>query len=339
MNCAVETTSFGNDMQRLLRLFGLCFAVIGLDILAPTFLHAAGTDDLVVYATGFEVAEGYSHADEGLPLWEEDGWLAEGSGGCGLVEDFFPGYGQQAYLGYSPPAYKDEFLTVWRPFDVVPPLPGRPVVMFEVLMQVVDSTNHEYDDFRWSAYNTDGQRLFTLDFDNSRAEIFYALDDNAGFTFSGFGFSNDALYQLQIMMNFERNNWMALLNGQVVVDSQPITTTGARLDLSDMDAVWAIRRKGAAGDNYLLFDEYRVTSLSLPTIPPVLEIVGIDSQGQFELLLHGERGLKYAIDVTEDFGTWDSLATNTVADGTWRFLDTTSPSYPMSFYRARQVSD
>lgn len=294
-------------------------------------------EDLLIYYTGFEVSEGYSRADLGEPLWGQNGWMAEGSGGCGLVEEFFLGYGQQAYVGYSPPAFKDEYLTLWRPFDTVAPLPGMPVVKFEVLMQVVDSENHEYDDFGWSAYNTEGKRLFTVDFDNSRLEIFYALDDDSGFRFSGFSFSNDAIYLLEILMNFERNNWMAIVNGQVVVDSQPITTRGVRLDLSDVDAVWAIRRKGHAGDNYMLFDEYRVTALSSRTIPPVLEILGFDDKGQFQLLLHGERGLSYAIDVTEDLVTWYGLATNKVADGTWWFVDETSPTYRRSFYRARQI--
>lgn len=326
-------------MQQWRGVAAVCMTVVWMWGSAQAIDFDPHRKGLLIYTSGFEVSEGYSSADAGEPLWEQEGWVAEGSGGCGLVDEFFPGYGQQAYLGYSPPAYKDEFLTLWRPFDVVCPPPGRPVVMFEVLMQVVDSTNHEYDDFRWSAYNTTGQRLFTLDFDNSRAEISYALDDDAGFQYSGFVFSNDAIYHLQILMNFQRNNWIAIMNGQVVVDSQPITTSGARLDLSDMDAVWAIRRKGHAGDNYMLFDEYRVTALAVPAIPPVLEVVGMDSEGQFELLLHGERGLSYAIDVTEDFVTWHSLATNTVADGTWWFLDTTAPSYPVSFYRARQVSN
>lgn len=295
-----------------------------------------GPSETLIYQTGFEVSEGYSPADRGDPLWGQRGWVAEGSGGCGLVEEFFPGYGQQAYLGFSPPAYKDEFLTVWRPFDLQAPPAGWPVLKFEVLMQIVDSENHEYDDFRWSAYNTDGQRLFTVDFDNARAEISYALDDNAGFKFSGFGFNNDALYYLEIFMNFARNNWIAIVSGQVVVDSQPITTTGARLDLSDIDAVWAIRTKGRPGDNYMLFDEYRVTAQPFVTIPPVLEVVGLDSEGQFELIVHGERGLPYAIDVTEDFIDWSTLETHTPADGFWNFLDATAPSYSFSVYRVRQ---
>jgi hypothetical protein len=291
----------------------------------------------VIYATGFEVEEGYSYADELLPLRGQMSWVGEGSGGNGLLSEFFEGWGQQAFIGFAPPAPKDELLNVWRPVIYRPPGPSQPVVKFSVLMQIVDSTNGEYDDFRWSAYNTAGARLFTLDFDNSTAQVNYALDDGAGYRFSGFTFRNDAIYVLEVFMNFWNNAWLAAMNGQVVVDSQPITTVNARLDLSDVDAVWAIRRKGWPGDNYLLFDDYWLTAEATTSIPPVLEVIGLRADGQFELLLHGESGLKYAIDVSTDLFTWSSLATNAPPYGVWQYLDDTAPDYPLSFYRARQV--
>jgi hypothetical protein len=291
----------------------------------------------VIYATGFEVEEGYSAADELLPLRGQMGWIGEGSGGNGLVTNFFEGFGQQAFVGFAPPAPKDDLLNIWRPVIYQPPGPGQPVVKFSVLMQVVDSTNGQYDDFRWSVYNTAGSRLFTLDFDNSRAEVNYALDDSAGYKSSGFSFSNDAIYLLEVFMDFWNNNWLAILNGQVVVDAQPITTVNALLDLSDVDAVWAIRRQGWPGDNYLLFDDYWLTAEATTSIPPVLEVIGRRADGQFELLLHGERGLKYAIDVSTDLVTWAGLATNLPPNGVWQFLDSTAPDYPLSFYRARQL--
>jgi hypothetical protein len=293
----------------------------------------------VIYYTGFEVAEGYAPADQNVDLRGQLGWVGDGSGGNGIVANFFEGYGQQAYIGYNPPAPKDVFLNLWQPFAVAVPAPGGAVVRFAVLMQVVDSTNGQYDDFRWSGYNTDGQRLFTLDFDNATAEIAYALDDTNGFYSTGFAFSNDALYELEIYMNFARNDWTARLNGAVVVDSQPITTTAARRDLSDMDAVWALHVRGQPGDNYMLFDDYEIDAEPGATIPPVLETAGLDGNGQFNLILHGERSLKYAVDVTDDFRAgWFSLATNLLADGVWHFTDSTATNYAQSFYRAREVN-
>ena len=296
----------------------------------------------VIYQTGFEISEGYY---DDTPLRGQGGWEGYGSGGNGLVTNFFEGYGQQAFIGFTPPAPKDDYLNVWRPTDFTPPAADPPIVKFSVLMQIVDSTNGEYDDFRWSVYNTTqvgspAARLFTLDFDNSSAEIFYALDDSgAAFTSTGFRFSNNEIYELNIFMNFARNTWIATLNGLVVVDSQPITTIGSRLDLGDVDAVWAFRKKGAVGDNYMLFDDYMITAETVSSIPPVIEIVGRRQDGQFELLLHGERGLTYAVDVTSDFVTWETLRNVTLTtSGLYDFLDGTAADYPVSFYRVRQVA-
>jgi hypothetical protein len=307
--------------------------VAGVLAVAPRLVAATAAPQVLFY-TGFEAAEGY---DASKNLRGQRGWLGEGSGGNGLVRDFFEGLGQQAFVGYAPPAPKDEVLSVWRPFNVPAPTPDRPVWKFSVWMQIVDSTNGEYDDFRWSAYNTEGHRLFSLDFDNATLEINYLLDDGQGFRSTGFTFSTEVIYRLEIWLNFARNNWQAVMNGQVVVDAQPITTTGARLDLSDIGAVWALRTKGRPGDNYLLFDEYLLTIEPTDHIPATLELVGLNARGEFELYLHAERNRTFALDVSADLKDWTPLATNRLAEGYWFFTDTTAPGYPVSFYRAREV--
>jgi hypothetical protein len=305
--------------------------------------NACASEPWTLYSTGFEVSEGYAPADRGFALWDQGmGWTGEGSGGNGLLYEFFEGYGQQAYIGFAPPIYKHESLNVWRPLDFAAPPPHWPVLKFGVLMQVVDSSNHHWDDFRWSAYNTAGQRLFTIDFDNASAEIYYLLDDNTAFRSSGYEFSNDVMYYLEVYLDFARNYWQAIMNGQVIIDAQPITTTHARLDLSDIDAVWFLHEKGAAGDNYLLFDEYSITAEPVDSIPPSLDIVAHHSTGEFELLLHGEPGLTYAIDVADGTADangllWSELATYSTPNGLWRFLDETAPDYPVSIYRARRI--
>jgi hypothetical protein len=144
-------------------------------------------------------------------------------------------------------------------------------------------------------------------------------------------------------MDFARNAWQATMNGQVVIDAQPITTTSARLDLGDIDAVWFLHQKGAAGDNYLLFDDYVITAEPVDAIPPALDIIGRYPTGEFELLLHGQPGLTYAIDVADGTSDahgllWSQLATYTTPDGLWRFLDRTAVDYPVSLYRARTAS-
>ena len=293
---------------------------------------------IVVYSTGFEYEEGYTAADDGVMLRNQMGWNGEGSGGNGLVTNFFEGYGQQAFVGFTGPAFKDEFLNIWRPVVAKPPRVDRQVLKFSVLMQIEDSTNGNYDDFRWSAYNTAGSRLFSLSFNNYRAEVEYALDDGVGVRPTGFVFQNGVPYQLDVWMNFARNTWMAMMNGVVVVPAQPLTTINARMDLSDVDAVWALRAKGFPGDNFMLFDEYVITIEDTPSIPPILELLGFGAAGDFQLLVHGERSGKYALDVTSDLWEWFPLGTNTLSDGEWLFKDQSAPDYSYSIYRVRQVS-
>jgi hypothetical protein len=311
----------------------LCVWLLGMAL--PVRAEEPGIE--VLFRTGFEVEEGYSDAADQVDLRGQQGWLGEGSGGNGLLWEFFEGRGQQAYIGFLAPAAKDDFLVLWRPLELSDPDPAKPIWKFSVLMQVVDSTNGHYDGFRWSAYNRDGQRLLTVDFDNASLAIHYALEDSAEFVATGFEFSNEALYQLEILMNFGRNNWIARLNGAVIVDSQPLTLGSSALNLGDVDAVWALGESGSPGDNYLLFDDYTVSVEPGRTIPPSIEILGINAQGEFEVYLHGERGLTYAIDVSSDLKEWVTLDEYTLDEGLLYFVDTTSPGFDFSFYRAREV--
>jgi hypothetical protein len=318
-----------------MRVLSVVLLLLGTARTAIAATAEPATTPTVLYATGFEAAQGYSMAK---PLRDQGGWLGEGSGGNGVLTNFFEGWGQQAFVGFSPPAPKDDLLNLWRPFKVAAPTPDRPVWKLSVWMQVVDSTNGEYDDFRWSAYNTEDVRLFTLNFENASTDITFALEDDTTFRASGFTFSTEVIYLLEIWMNFARNNWQAVLNGQVVVDAQPISTTGARLDLSDIGAVWALGTKGAAGDNYLLFDDYQLSIEPTDHIPATLELLGFNAEGAFELYLHSERGRTFSLDVSSDLREWTSLGTKLLDEGWWFFTDTTAPDYAVSYYRAREVT-
>jgi hypothetical protein len=148
--------------------------------------------------------------------------------------------------------------------DHVPDLEAAPVVRFSVLMRVVDSLNFAYDDFDWSVYNRAGQRLFTLNFDNNNLGIYYRLDGDSNFVWTEVDFDNNFIHQLAIVIDFGANQWSAFLDGQPLVTKAPVTTTGLNLDLGDIDMVWVPRNDVFPGDNYLLFDNYRVVAESSP---------------------------------------------------------------------------
>jgi hypothetical protein len=291
--------------------------------------HAQST---VLYQTKFERAEGY---DPEFDLAGQGGWLIEGTGGNGLLENFFEGEGQQAFIGFAPPS-AGTITTVWRPVGFTP-APASSVVHFSTTMQVVPSTAGGDDDFRWAVYNKDGRRLFGLSFETATQEIWFQNEDLV-FHSTGWSFDYQGIYDLHIWMDFARNSWTALLNDLVLANGQYIAITNSTaLNLGDIDAVWFINNPNGVGNNYMIFDNYRITSESLKAIPAILEPVGRTSEGFFQFLIHGQPDVRYEVETTEDFQAWFSLGIFTDPDGTFLFEDDTAAPFSTGFYRLKEL--
>src|SRR5215831_1066118 len=124
--------------MRAENLLALCLGIVAVRLFtSPVFATMP-----VVYQTGFERAQGY---DTNLDLVGQNNWLGVGSGGNGVVPGFFPGRGQQAYIGFAPPNPGYDSLFVYRPLNR-----NLSQAQFSVDMSVVDSSNNQYDDFYWS---------------------------------------------------------------------------------------------------------------------------------------------------------------------------------------------
>lgn len=299
--------------------------------LIPGIVLAESVGERVLYETGFEVSEGF---DAGLTLVGQKGWVGEGSGGNGLVSDFIPGLGQHAFIGYGAPTNTGGYLNVWRPVGFVPGGTNAPRVRFSVVMSVEDSVNStNRDDFRWSVYNIAGDRLFSLDFDNNTLEINYLLDDGR-FVPTGWSFTNAQPYELEVLMDFPANTWSAWLGGEAIASSLPVTTRGVLRDFGDVDAVWEIRTPGKPGDNFMVFDDYRVVAeLPVPNPAPTLEVLGLVRPGECLVRCRGTVGARYVLEGGPDFRTWVALKTNTMpADGFFDHLDQGRAAW--RFYRA-----
>ncbi len=300
---------------------------------------ATPASERVLFETGFEQFEGY---DPDFDLSGQNGWIGLGSGGNGVLAGPIPGFqGQVAYVGFNPPSGTNDLLNLFRPVALVPVGNSLPLITFKVSFQIFDSTTNApfFDDFRWSAYNTREERLFTLDFDNDAQQINYVLDDGKGFKPTGWSFVAGEAYDLTITLNFARNLWTADINGAVIVNAQPISTRGSKLDLNEIDAVWAIRTPGKAGDNFMVFDDYRLTALPIDEIPPTLEFVGQLTTGATIVRVLGEPGVLYSLERTADFNSWIQVATGraTAPDGFVEIHDTTALRGDHRFYRARSV--
>jgi hypothetical protein len=139
-------------------------------------------------------------------------------------------------------------------------------------------------------------------------------------------------------MDFGRNSWTALLNDLVLANGQPIATNSATArNLGDVDAVWFINNSNGVGNNFMLFDDYRITAEPLRAIPALLEPIGRTTEGYFRFYVHGQPDVRYSVDVTTDFERWDSLGEYVDPEGTFLFEDDTAVDFPYGFYRLREI--
>lgn len=305
----------------------------------------------ILYETGFEPFEGFNAEND---LAGQNSWIGYATdlagksvalGGNGLLPGPTDGFfGQVAYIGFNAPAVTADF-NVWRPINLAPASGVLPVVQFTVSLQIEASSEGLVPDaFRWSVYNASEQRLFSLDFDNATREIGAILDDGSAtqgppLRPSGLLFRNGEPYDLEVLLNFQRNLWTAKLNGQVVINALPITTKNAARTLGDVDAVWLIREPGKPGDNFMIFDDYRIVATPLEEIPPTLEVIGlIQPSGAFAVRVLGEPGVKYQLEVM-DGDQWTPVASGTAQspDGYVDLQDTTAKDWTDGLYRAVSV--
>jgi hypothetical protein len=291
-----------------------------------------------LYNTGFEEAQGYISA---RPLIGQRGWIGTDileTFSTGLIVDGFPGFGQQAYIGFNPLSPGLGSLNLWQPLDLAPVPTNTPIVKFSVLMEIVDSDNGEYDCFRWSVYNTNQNRLFTLDFDNLKLTVCYLLENSTHFVSTDQTFANGTRYALLVRMDFGRNTWSATLNDVLLATNLPITVANSPLNLGDIDAVWFYGQPDSPGNNYMVFDNYQVTVEPRPSPPPPRLTALGRLNNQFLMRLTGEPNTNYVIDATTSFTNWLALRTNNTGNaGSFDFLDVSSPSFPRRFYRGRLV--
>lgn len=304
----------------------LCALVFLLPVwLGLVFAPGSSRGAALLYQTGFDANEGY---DTNLDLVGQNGWLGQGSGGNGIVSGWFPGKGQQAYVGFSPPNTNDSSLFLFQRINKT-----VPQAQCSVTFQIEDSSNTNWDDFYWSTYNQQGQRLFTLDFDNFELKVYYILGASTNRTFSGLTFSNATPYRLGVGLDFPSNLWSATLNGTLVATNKPITTTGAALNLGDFDAGWFIYDPSAPGNNFMVFDDYRITaSIS----PPSLRVLGI-LNGAATLRVTGLTGNSFAVEASTNLTQWASLKTNVTTAGSFDFVDDKASGLKQRSYRVRWV--
>jgi len=302
------------------------------------FLWGAGLNSSLgtptnIFSSQFEAAEGYN---PNLNLAGQKGWIKFGSGGNGLTNGFFVGQGQQAYVGYFPPAPGVSNLFVWHPINFSPVAAELPVVKFTTLMSIVGSTNGQFDFFQWQVLNNQGQPLIVIDFDTDTTNVGYFLDGTQ-YVDTEVKFGLGATYTLTVTMNFALNLWSTTLNSALLVTNQAITTTGKQLTLGDVDAVWSVYIANAPGDNFMVFDNYTITAEAMPPPLPVLSAPRMVRSFNFSFL--SQNSFNYVVEFKNGISdpAWTTL-TNMPGSGARMTVRDDHATNRSRFYRVRTDS-
>jgi len=310
-------------------------------LLAPIVAYAVTTN----FSTGFESAEGYA---SGVALAGQQGWVGyvnatdlsytnAGSSGNGVTNGGLSGSGQAAYVGLTPlpPAY-NSYVELLRYVDLDPVGSNQPIVNFSAKMKVIDSTNGIYDFFYWNFYNQDGLLLFGLEFNNDPQDIGIVNSTNGVANIGNFNAAVE--YALGVSMNFVSNRCSVILNGSTLATNLPITITNSVLNLGSVAVIWQPSSRSGPGNNYMLFDDFRLISSSLgPARPQLRVLTPGGGSAAATLRLTGQDGFRFAVEGSTNLTTWLAVGTNTISGGIANYLDSAATNRSSRFYRARWV--
>lgn len=211
-------------------------------------LYSADFED---FPSGFQALNGY------------DGWQTSGLPGSGISGVFSLGT-QTAWIGYN---YTDVgFVYAFRPINYDAVAAGTPQIEFSVDLAVHPSTTADADVFGFALYNTDADYLALIAFDNSDGWVYRG--DGTSNWYAVETFDTARTYHLAAVLDFARNRWSATLDGVPLFADAVLHAGSATLNLGDVDAVWLITAPESPGDNFMVFDNYRlaITGQEAPTI-------------------------------------------------------------------------
>lgn len=268
-----------------------------------------GYSNEVLFETGFEADEGYQPNSN---MRGVNGWVANFDGGTGIPDDiFFDGFGQQAFIGFAPFDGISETnfsLFLWHPIQFVPAASEKPTIEFSVDFQIYDSSTEARDDFRWSFFNADSERLFTLDFDNRNLRVNYLIGRNNEFFETRTTFDNDTIYSLNVTLDFESNTWTARLNDKVITANQALFEDQVTPSLGDVSAMWVVNDTANPGDNFMVFDNYKVVKVTESKSPPPVTVnIERSSAGELLLRARAEEASAWVIEGSDDLSQWNAI--------------------------------
>jgi len=274
-----------------------------LPVLAALLFSAGRVAATDLYYTDFE---NFTVGDD---QWAgTDGWLGnnKGFGVHGIDYEIVPGLGKTAFLGFRQPA--STFVAVLRPINVDPLTDGKPIVEFETLMGVQDSTNGHRDSFFFSFYNTNGNFLASVRFSNEPLTFgIWRLDGTSQYD-TGVTFARNELHLLFSRIDFSSNSWSADLDGIPLFTNSVFNASGRSRTFGSVSAEWQLASSSTTnhGDNWLLVADWSVRALPQGAAFFNIQSLGVDAAASPTLSWNGEAGFDYQVEYLDALPTWQT---------------------------------
>lgn len=303
-------------------------------------LHAA-----ILYSTEFE------EFTAGINRWAgTGGWVSNDtvSGAQSIDQDLIPGggLGKTASLGFRLPRSLLTFVA--KPINHNVAATGLSRIQINSLLGIENSTNGRRDDFYLSIYNSAGNRLASIRFDNQDP---FAVNSQSGIWREDgvnqfdtlLDFISGELFDLLVTINITTNTWSADIDGIPLFENAPFTATAHAMDFGLLAYEWRVSgpTTAAFGDNFLLVADVSVRSLPNGA-SPFVSTISRDQNGNPVISWQADAGNDYQVQRSPDLVKWfDDLPSSSFPGFTSTvqksYTETASPRPLKRFYRVRRM--
>ena len=305
-------------------------------LLLLSVLHAG-----VLYETDFD------DFPVGADNWSGfDGWISNNtvSGAQGIDDMVIPALLKTASLGFVQPLNDFTFVALNLGYDHV--AAGAPIVEVDTLLGIEDSTNNRRDDFYLSIYNSGGDRLASIRFDNQspdtpESQFGFWREDGVNQFDTLIDFVPGELYNLVATIDLENDTWSVDVDAVPLFTDAPFTSTNNPVNFGWLAFEWDITASSTHGygDNFLLVAD--VVIQSLVEVPELDVTPSFGPSGSVLLSWETVAGWSDQIEYSTDLINWQSDLPNSTftAPGSAIFTDISGTGGEARYYRVRRTPE
>ena len=276
-----------------------------------------------------------------------DNWISNDtiSGAQTIDGSVLPGLLNTATLGFSQPTSQFTFVALDLDYDHI--ASEKPIVEINTLIGIEDSTNNQRDDFYLTIYNTVGNRLASIRFDNQHPEItnsqFGIWRENSTSQFDTlFDFAVGELFNLIATVDLEENTWSASIDSIPIFEDAQFSNSSDPINFGFLAFEWALTALSTSnhGDNFLLVADISIQSVGDMTKVEVTH--QFDSLGGINLNWQTAVGWTDQVEYSTDLITWfddlpESTFEGTDTPTTINFSHAKDPEEAYRFYRVNRT--